>query len=79
MIPSQKKKEWRYLLEGKLTPHLTSHLLKIKLNTLRQKLKRKMISLEDAILDLHHDCELNEDIYMNDLHKIFHQTHHKVY
>lgn len=79
MVPRPEKKEWRYLLEGKLNPFLTSHLLKIKLNTLRQKIRHKMISLEDAVKDLHHDCELHEDIYMKDLHKIFTQERQNVF
>ncbi|MBN1953093.1 MAG: hypothetical protein JW801_17950 [Bacteroidales bacterium] len=75
MIPSTEEREWRDLLLGKIDPAVTSHLFKIKLITLRQRLKRGQTKLEDAVQELHMDCSLHEDIYRNDLLKIFQNKH----
>lgn len=71
MLPPIERKEWLELVMGTLDPPITSHLLKIRLNTLRKKVKRKMISSDEAVLELYNDCMSYQDIYRNDLHTIF--------
>jgi len=71
MLPSIKHKEWLQLVMGTLDPPIASHLFKIKLNTLRQKVRRKMTNPRDAAKELYEDCRIHEDIYKKDLHHIF--------
>ena len=71
MLPSPANKEWLQLVTGVFEPRLSSHLLKIKLHTLRQKVKRKMMTPAAAARELYDDCAVHEDIYRKDLHTIF--------
>lgn len=71
MIPSPGRKEWMQLIMGIIDPPIASHLLKIKLHALRQKVKRKIIMPKAAIKELYDDCKANQDIYRKDLHQIF--------
>lgn len=56
---------------GTIKPEISSHLLKMKLNTLKQKIRRKIITPETAARELYEDCATHEDLYMKDLHVIF--------
>lgn len=79
MLPSLKQKEWLQLVMGNIDPRISSHLLKIKVNTLRQKVRRKMVSAEEAASELYEDCKKHQDIYQNDLHLIFKKQKNKTH
>jgi hypothetical protein len=63
---------------GTIEPPIVSHLLKIKLYALRQKVKRKIISPKEARRALYEDCKINQDLYRRDLHQIFRREIKKV-
>jgi hypothetical protein len=71
MIPSIQRKEWLELIMGSFDPPISSHLLKIRINTLRKKVKRKLVTPETAVNELYDDCKKHQDIYKNDLFTIF--------
>ena len=52
-------------------PPVSSHLLKIKINTLRRKVQHNFISADEAVKELYLDCKMHENIYKKDLYKIF--------
>ena len=71
MLPSIENEEWLKIVTGSVNPQIHSHLLKIKIATLKQKVKRKMITPEEAVRELYGDCVRHQDIYQKDLHQIF--------
>jgi hypothetical protein len=73
MLPASDRKEWLELIAGSIDPPLSSHLLKIRLSTLRKKVRLKLITREEAARELYKDCLSHEDIYRNDLYVIFRQ------
>jgi hypothetical protein len=73
MLLSPESKEWlKIIMESKEIP-IKSHLLRIKLNALRRKVKHKLISPEEAIKELYDDCSRHSDIYRTDLYNLFQQ------
>lgn len=71
MIPSIDRKEWYGLVTGAIEPRITSRLLKIKLNILRRKVSRGLLSPQKAIQELYSDCKKNWDLYKQDILIIF--------
>jgi hypothetical protein len=71
MVPSINRKEWYALIMATLDPAITSRLFKIKLNILRRKVKRGMISTKNAVEELFKDCEKHYDLFRQDLELIF--------
>ena len=71
MIPAKSNKEWIALIEGSITPKLTSFSLKMKLNALKLDYRLNRISLEKAIDDLNHTLRNNEKQYEQDIKNIF--------
>lgn len=71
MIPSIRRKEWRELVTGSIDPRISSHSLKIKLNSIRKNVVQGTMSTDNAVMDLFVECKTHFDLYRNDLHHIF--------
>jgi hypothetical protein len=71
MLLSPNSKEWLKLIMDSKESNVRSHLLKIKLNTLRRKVKHKLVTPEEAVMELYEDCTRHYDIYKTDLHNLF--------
>jgi hypothetical protein len=70
-LPSITKSEWGDLLQGKITPRLSSLSLQLKLNALKNSLKSGKSDLPAAISSLHTYCSANVKMYESDLKTIF--------
>jgi len=71
MIPEITRPEWKDLITGKIKPHISSFSLQMKLSTLLKSYSHKLVSLDEAVKDLHEMCERYEKIYKADIDKIF--------
>jgi hypothetical protein len=71
MIPSIRRKEWRELVTGTIEPRISSHALRIKLNTIKRKVIKGTLSPESGVMELFVECKTHLDLYRNDLHYIF--------
>lgn len=71
MLPSITKSEWGDLLQGKISPRLSSLSLQLKLNALKNSLKTGKSTLQAAIETLYKYCSANVKMYENDLKTIF--------
>ncbi len=78
MLPSIRRKEWRELVTGTINPKISSHSLRIKLNSIRRKVASGLLSPDNAALELFVECKTHLSLYRNDLHHIFkkEQTQH---
>ncbi len=71
MIPEINRPEWAELVKGKKKPEISSFSLQMKINSLNRNYKNGLLSLNEAINDLHNMCIKYEKIYQEDLQKIF--------
>ncbi len=71
MLPSITKSEWGDLLQGKISPRLSSLSLQLKLNALKNSVKSGKSDLQTAISTLYNYCSANLKMYENDLKIIF--------
>ena len=71
MIPAVTRDEWRKLISSELDDKVQSYSLRLKLDSLRQKIKQQLLTEDDAINDLYRFCGENEDILINDFENIF--------
>ena len=72
MIPSVKRKEWHELVVGSIKPKILSHSLKLKIYKYQKDIKSGKITVEQAVEQLHQECQDHYNIYKNDLYQIFH-------
>jgi hypothetical protein len=71
MIPSTERKKWRDLVTGSFNIETMSHSLKIKINTVRKKIRTNQLTVEDATEEIYDYCMNHYDLFKNDLFKIF--------
>ncbi len=71
MVPDINRQEWKDLIMGKLKPRISSFSLQMKLNTLINTYQNGLVSINDAVKDLHDMCTRYERIYKADLDQIF--------
>lgn len=73
MIPSITRKEWRDLVLNPVSPKLLSHSFKFKLQAVKRKIKTGILTQEQGIKELYHECQVHYDLYKSDLHNIFNE------
>lgn len=71
MIPSVERKEWAGLITGKDTVKLSCFSLKMKISSLNMGYKTGLMSLDEAIDDLHAMCLKYEKLFKEDIKRIF--------
>lgn len=71
MIPKISRKEWAELVTGKLKPVIESFSLQMKLNSVINHYKNRLINIDEAVKDLYTACEKHYKIYKKDLDIIF--------
>jgi len=73
MIPSITRKEWRDLVLNPVNPKLLSHSFKLKLQSVKRKIKAGILTQDQGIKELYHECQVHYDLYKSDLHTIFNE------
>ena len=71
MIPDISKQEWQEVIKGNTNSKLSSFSLQMKINSLNRQYHSGLISIKNAVKELHEMCTKYEKIYEDDLSKIF--------
>ena len=71
MIPPITRIEWKMLLSPDNDFNIQSYSLRLKLDTLKLNIRQKLISENEAVDDLYHFCNENQDILISDFENIF--------
>ena len=71
MIHDKSRKEWGELITNNKNVDINSFSLKMLVNNLKRSYEHNMISLSEAVDELHKTCTKYEKLYSKDLEKIF--------
>ena len=71
MIPDVNRKEWKDLIQGRISHKCSSFSLQMKINSLNMSYRTNHMSLDEAVRDLHSMCWKYEKMYQKDIEQIF--------
>lgn len=71
MIPSVNREEWSGLIIGNEKFDLSNFTLKMKITSLNMGYRTGLMSLTEAVENLHAMCEKHENLFKEDIQKIF--------